>query len=158
MLKGTQEGANARCSIIRKDSHCGWQVRVQAILCISDPCLKSAQTYKSLQRYHLSSFSNYFYFKKSFFSSYQRKSRQTSSAAVYSLNIVFKLTASHRNDTDENIRCKILAGCCCITAGMKRACCHVWSRSFKKWKYVAISTHLRIKVSKIIIPVVSFHF
>lgn len=55
----------------------------------------------------------------------------TSSAAVYPLHIIFILTACGRGYKDENIRCKILAGCCCITAGIKKAC-YIWRRSCKK--------------------------
>lgn len=63
---------------------------------------------------------------------------------VYSLPIDFILTPSPRNDINEKIWCKILAGCCCITAEMRRACCHVWSRSFKTLKSTVISSLLRI--------------
>lgn len=44
----------------------------------------------------------------------------------------------------KKIWCKVLAGCCCITAGIRRSCCHVWTRSFKTLKSTVISTLLRI--------------
>lgn len=57
-----QNSANGSCSIIRKDGHCGWHVKVQAVLRSSDPCAESIQTYKSLQRHRLSFCLIWFYF------------------------------------------------------------------------------------------------
>lgn len=47
----------------------------------------------------------------------------------YSLSVNF----SPWNDTDEEIWCKILAGCCCISAGMRRGSCHVYFKTLKSW-------------------------